>query len=270
MEINKVYNGDCLELLKKLDDNSVDLIITSPPYSDIKGYKDFNGIHPDNYCDWFLPIISEISRVMKPSGSFILNINDKVVDRFRHPYVFDLISRISKETDLKMFERLFWNKLKGLPNRSRFSDRIEFVFWFVKSKDFYFDIDKFRQPYSEKSIKRMKKPLKKRFARTEENSSSGEYKEWKPNPLGALPTTLINISSESKRISDNHVAVYPLEFAQYFIEGSSKPGDLVLDPFMGTGTTGIACKVLGRNWLGFDLIEEYVEFANNRISNFNI
>ena len=165
--------------------------------------------------------------------------------------------------ELKMFEILFWNKLKSLPNRSRFGDRVEYIFWFAKSKDFYFNVDEMRTEYSEKSIKRMTKPLKKRFARTENDVD--EYKDWSPNPKGALPTTLVNISSESKRIADTHVAVYPVELVKYFIKGATKEGDVVLDPFMGTGTTGVAAKSLGRNWIGFDLQEEYINIAKLRI-----
>jgi len=264
MEINKIICGDSLQLMKDLPDNSIDLVITSPPYSDLKTYIDFKGINPDEYVDWFLPFCKEIERVIKPTGSFILNINDKVQNGFRHPYVFDLISRLHKETELKMFERLFWNKMKGLPNRSRFGDRVEYIFWFAKSKEFYFDIDEMRTEYSQKSIQRMKNPLKKRYARSENDPD--EYKEWAPNPKGALPTTLVNISSESKRISDNHVAVYPLELVKYFIKGSTKTGDIVLDPFSGTGTTAVASKELSRNWLGFDINQEYVDLANKRLS----
>ena len=268
MEINKIHKGDCLELLKQLEDNSVDLVITSPPYADLKVYIDNPGILADDYVEWFLPICNEICRVIKPTGSFILNINDKVENGFRHPYVFDLISQIHKRTDLKLFERLFWNKMKGLPNRSRFGDRVEYLFWFAKEKGFKFNIDEMRTEYSEKSIQRMKNPLKKRFARTEENQESDEYKEWSPNPKGALPTTLVNISSESKRIADNHVAVYPVELVKYFIKGSTEEGDLVLDPFMGTGTTAITAKYLGRNFIGFEKQEEYIEVANKRISEY--
>lgn len=264
MTINNIYQGDALNLLKELPDNSVDLVITSPPYSTLKTYIDDPGIHPDNYVDWFLPICKEICRVIKPTGSFILNINDKVENRLRHPYVYDLISELHKKTDLKMFERLFWNKLKSLPNRNRFGDRIEYIFWFVKSKDFYFNIDNLRVPYSQKSITRMKKPLKKRFARTE-GDENVEYKDWAPNPNGALPTTLINISSESKRISSNHVAVYPIELVKYLLSGSTREGDLVLDPFIGSGTTAMACKEMSRNYIGFDIQEEYVNFTKERL-----
>jgi site-specific DNA-methyltransferase (adenine-specific)/site-specific DNA-methyltransferase (cytosine-N4-specific) len=148
MELNNIYQGDSLELLKKLPDNSVDLVITSPPYSTLKVYIDNPGILADNYVEWFLPICNEICRVIKPTGSFILNINDKVENGFRHPYVYDLISQIHKRTDLKMFERLFWNKLKSLPNRARFGDRIEYLFWFAKEKGFQFYIDEGQSPIS--------------------------------------------------------------------------------------------------------------------------
>lgn len=264
IELNKIYAGDSLDLLKKLDDNSVDLIITSPPYSTLKVYVDNPGILANDYVEWFLPICNEICRVIKPTGSFILNINDKVEDGFRHPYVFDLISQIHKKTELKLFERLFWNKMKGLPNRSRFGDRVEYIFWFAKQKGFKFNIDEMRTKYSEKSIQRMKRPLKKRYSRRE-NEDNIDYKNWSPNPLGALPTTLVNISSESKRIADNHIAVYPLELVNYFIKGSTEVGDLVLDPFIGTGTTAVSAKLLERNFLGFELQQEYIDIANKRI-----
>jgi DNA modification methylase len=263
MDNNKIYQGDSLQLLKDMPDNSVDLIITSPPYADLKTYIDFKGILADDYVEWFLPYCNEICRVMKPTGSFILNINDKVEKRFRHPYVFDLISELHKRTDLKLFERLFWNKMKGLPNRYRFGDRVEYLFWFAKDKSFYFNIDEMRTEYAATSVARMKKPLKKRYAR---DGKCDEYKSWAPNPKGALPTTLINISSESKKIADNHVDVYPVELVKYFINGSTKEGDVVLDPFMGTGTTAIAAKELNRNYIGFELQSDYITIAEKRIT----
>lgn len=265
MNQNSVYQGDSLELLKKLNDESIDLVITSPPYSDLKKYIDNPGIPADEYVEWFIPYCKEIERVLKPSGSFILNINDKVNNGFRHPYVFDLISRLHKETNLKMFERLFWNKMKGLPNRYRFGDRVEFLFWFVKSSNFKFYIDNLRVEYSDKSIKRMKKPLKKRYARTPGDKDL-EYKNWAPNEKGALPTTLVNISSETKKISDSNIAVYPVKLVEYFIKGSTDENNLVLDPFMGTGTTAVACKNLNRNWLGFEMQQEYIDVYKKRIN----
>jgi len=263
MILNEIYQGDSLELLKKVEDNSIDLIFTSPPYSTLKVYIDNPGILADDYVNWFIPYCKEIERIMKPTGSFILNINDKVESKFRHPYVFDLISRLHKETNLKMFERLFWNKLKSLPNRYRFGDRVEFIFWFTKDDKFTFNLDDIRVEYNEKSVKRMKTQLIKRYSRTENDQKV--YKNWAPNPKGALPTTLVNISSEVKKVADNHVAVFPVSLPEYFIKGSTNEGDTVLDPFMGTGTTAIAALNLKRNYLGFELQQSYIDLAKKRI-----
>ncbi len=262
---NKVYNIDALDGLRKLEDNTVDLVITSPPYADMKKYADgSNGIPVNQYVEWMIPFVEEISRVLKPTGSFILNINDKVSNKFRDPYVYELIYKVTSSTKLKLYERLFWNKGKGLSHPKRFGDKIEYIFWFAKTDKFTINIDEMRVPYSKSSLKRFKKPIKKRFNRTEGDEKI-EYKDWGPNPKGALPSTLINIGSESRRISDNHIAVYPEALTDYFIKGSTNEGDLVVDPFMGSGTTGVSAKKYKRYWIGFDNIPEYVNFANERI-----
>tara|TARA_R110000765_G_scaffold207023_1_gene312093 strand:+ start:44 stop:871 length:828 start_codon:yes stop_codon:yes gene_type:complete len=265
MVINKVHYIDAIHGLLTLEDNTVDLVITSPPYADMKKYVDGSeGIPVKQYVLWLMDHVREIERVLKPTGSFILNINDKVSNKFRDPYVYELIYKITDSTTLKLYERLFWNKGKGLSHPKRFGDKIEYLFWFAKTENFTFNIDEMRVPYSESSLKRFKKPIKKRYNRTE-GDDKVEYKDWGPNPKGALPSTLINIGSESKRISDNHIAVYPEALVDYLIKGATNEGDLVLDPFMGSGTTGVSAKKLKRGWIGFDNIEEYVNFANKRI-----
>ena len=265
MVINKVHHIDAKHGLRTLEDNTVDLVITSPPYADMKKYVDGSeGIPVKQYVPWLMTYVREIERVLKPTGSFILNINDKVSNKFRDPYVYELVHRITDSTTLKLYERLFWNKGKGLSHPKRFGDKIEYLFWFAKTEKFTINIDEMRVPYSESSLKRFKKPIKKRFNRTE-GDEKVEYKDWGPNPKGALPSTLINIGSESKRISDNHIAVYPEKLTEYFIKGATNEGDFILDPFMGSGTTGVSAKKLKRDWMGFDSIEEYVNFANKRI-----
>ena len=265
MKINTIHKIDAIHGLLTLEDNTVDLVITSPPYADMKKYVDGSeGIPVKQYVLWLMDHVREIERVLKPTGSFILNINDKVSNKFRDPYVYELIYKITDSTTLKLYERLFWNKGKGLSHPKRFGDKIEYLFWFAKTENFTFNIDEMRVPYSESSLKRFKKPIKKRYNRTE-GDDKVEYKDWGPNPKGALPSTLINIGSESKRISDNHIAVYPEALVDYLIKGATNEGDLVLDPFMGSGTTGVSAKKLKRGWIGFDNIEEYVNFANKRI-----
>ena len=122
LALNTIYHGNSLEGMKLIPNDSVDLVITSPPYADMKVYAGgFAGFHPDNYVEWFLPYVSEIARILKPTGSFILNINDKSEKGFRHTFVFELIFAIHniegyckmKDLDMldmhgmKLFERLF-------------------------------------------------------------------------------------------------------------------------------------------------------------------
>lgn len=269
---NKILCGDCETILKKFPDQSINLIFTSPPYADTANkYKDgYKGVRPDDYCEWFIPKIHEFYRVLSNTGSFILNIDDKIINGFRHPYVYELVSRITKETKFKLFERLQWNKGKSLCHPKRFRSAVEYVFWFAKEDGFTFNIDEMRTPYSEVSIKRMKKPIKKRFARTEENQTENVYKDWSPNILGALPSTLVSIGSESQRVADNHIAVFPVKLADYFIRGGSNYGDLVLDPFAGSFTTCAAAKAIGRNYCGMDRDVDYCKFGETRLNSIQI
>ena len=209
--LDNIHHMDSLEGMKKLPSESIDLVITSPPYADMKVYEGgFAGLHPDKYVEWFLPYVAEISRILKPTGSFILNINDKVVNTFRHPFIYELIFAIHNAEDyckmkkmkklnmngLKMFERLFWNKGKFLANPHRFGDKIEYLFWFSKSSGKRkINMDAMRMEYDKKSVARMKRPLIKRFVR-ESGEESTEYVQggegsWKVNPNGALPSTMI-------------------------------------------------------------------------------
>lgn len=254
-------------VLKELPDEFCKLIFCSPPYAGIEdkyNYKEIITI--DKYNDWLVPKIKEFHRVLSNNGSFILNIDDKVVNGFRSIHIFELVCRIVKETGFKLFERLFWNKGKYLPYRYRFGNKIEYIFWFTKSDNFVFNLDEMRVTYNEISIKRMQKPIKRRFARNKDNNNTIEYKEWKPNPKGALPSTLISIGSESQRIADSHFAVFPIKLAEYFIKGASNKNDLICDPFMGLGSTLVAAQNLQRNYLGIDISEEYVKLSKNRLN----
>lgn len=266
IEINKIYCGNSLELFKELDDASVHLHIHSPPYARLKDYGICKGVSPDDYVGWYLSFAYEIYRTLKHEGVFILNINDCVVDGFRHPYVFDLVTQLTKVVGFKMVERLFWNKGKSLCHPKRFRDACEYIFVFAKSKDYYMDIDAMRVPYNPISIKRMMKPIKKRFNRSLDNQDRLEYKEWSPNKLGALPSTILNIGSESKRISNVNFAVYPEKLCNYLIKGFSRPNDLVCDIFSGSGTTCLSAKKLGRNYIGFELQPEAVKESNKRLN----
>ncbi|HLA48689.1 MAG TPA: DNA methyltransferase, partial [Nitrospinota bacterium] len=111
----KILLGDCKKVLKTLEDNSVDLIVTSPPYADSRSAT-YGGIKPDKYVEWFLPITAELLRVLKPSGTFILNIKEKVVDGERHTYVIELILEMRKQGWL-WTEEFIWHKKNCYPGK---------------------------------------------------------------------------------------------------------------------------------------------------------
>ena len=111
----KLYNGNCLDVLKTFEDNTIDLIVTSPPYSDQRK-STYGGIHPDKYVEWFLPISLELLRVLKPTGSFVLNIKEKVCNGERHTYVIQLILAL-REQGWLWTEEYMWHKKNSFPGK---------------------------------------------------------------------------------------------------------------------------------------------------------
>lgn len=265
LELNKIYCGDSLELLKQLDSNSIQLHLHSPPYAKMKNYGICKGIDPDKYADWYLPFAREIYRTLDEKGVFILNINDCVVNGFRSIYVMDLVVRLVKELKLNLVERLFWLKGKSLCHPKRFRDNVEYIFVFSKSNEYFMDIDKMRVEYDKKSLVRMLKPIKKRFARTVENNNTLEYKDWHPNSLGALPGVALKFGSESKRVSNVNFAVYPESLITYLMKGFSRENDIICDIFSGSGTSCVVAKKLNRRYIGFEIQPEAVEESAKRL-----
>ncbi|GAB1350476.1 hypothetical protein MASR1M107_26910 [Ignavibacteriales bacterium] len=133
---NNLYLGDCLEVLKGLPDNCVDLIFTSPPYADQRK-ETYGGIHPDHYVEWFLPRSEQFLRVLKPTGTFVLNIKEKVVSGERSTYVLELIMEMRKQGWL-WTEEFIWHKKNSYPGKwpNRFRDSWERLIQFNKDKKF--------------------------------------------------------------------------------------------------------------------------------------
>ena len=151
----EIILGDSKEQLMTLTDNSVDLIFTSPPYADQRKTT-YGGIHPDEYVDWFLPISKQLLRVLKPTGTFVLNIKEKVSNGERHTYVMEMIIAMRKQGWL-WTEEFIWHKKNSFPGKwpNRFRDSWERLLQFNKAKDFYMyqelyqvDLD-FEQQYGE-------------------------------------------------------------------------------------------------------------------------
>jgi len=270
--LNKFNQGDCFELIKKLPNNSIDLIITSPPYADIKSYgKKVNVLHPDKYNDWLIPLMIQSYRVLKPSGSFIINIGDRVLKKHRHIYVLEFPIRVIKETSLSLYDRYLWHK-PGIPNGSkkRLNNFIEFIYHFVKDVNkTKWNMDSVREKYKDISVKRYNSKMN--FYETKEDGTKVRVaqKMRKLNPNGKTPDGLFNFPNNSKMKGSKHPAPFHPDLPEWFIKALTDENDVVLDPFMGSGSTAVAAIKTNRNWIGFELNTVYIKEANKRIENYD-
>jgi len=266
MEIkHDLYLGDCEEILKTLPDNSVDLIFTSPPYADQRK-KTYGGIHPDDYVDWFLPKAEQMLRVLKPTGTFVLNIKEKVVNGERSTYVIELIIEMRKQGWL-WTEEFIWHKKNCYPGKwpNRFRDAWERLLQFNKQKKFNMYQEEVMVPMGDWAKSRLKKLSETDKKRDESKVGSGFGKNisnWLNREM-AYPTNVLHLATECS--NKKHSAVFPEKLPEWFIKLFTQVGDTVLDPFMGSGTTNIVANRMHRNSIGIELVPEYYEMAKAQI-----
>ena len=256
LELNKIYNEDCESGMKNINNNTIQLIVTSPPYIDMKEYGYENSkIASEDYVEWLRPKIKEMYRILDDTGSFVLNIKDKPENKVRNPFIFYTIPMILNEGFL-LYDTVIWDKMKSfiMPDKSRLSDQFEFIFWFVKSRNYKIIFpDEIRVPVSEGTIKRRK------------NTCHG--KDMSNLPLTKIPSTILRFSSLTK--FKEHPAAYPEELPNFFVHCCTNKNDIVVDPFIGSGTTAKVTKEIGRNFIGFELNKEYINLSNQRLQNVN-
>jgi site-specific DNA-methyltransferase (adenine-specific) len=262
---NKVICGDCEVFLQTIPDNSIDLIFTSPPYADQRT-STYGGIKPDKYVDWFLPKAKEFYRILKPTGSFILNIKERVVDGERHTYVIELILEMKKQGWL-WTEEYMWHKKNSHPGKwpNRFRDNWERLLQFTKSRKFSMYQDKVMVPVGDWAQSRLKNLSEKDKKRDNSSVGSGFGKNisnWVGRDL-VYPSNVLHMATEC--YNQQHSAVFPVALPEWFIKLLTIPGDIVLDPFNGSGTTCVAANRLERNYLGIDINQDYCEIAIQRI-----
>ena len=257
--------GDCLEVIRSFADNTFGLIVTSPPYADSRS-KTYGGIKPDDYVAWFLPRSSEFLRVLKPTGTFILNIKEKATNGERHTYVLDLILSLRKQGWL-WTEEFIWHKKNCYPGKwpNRFRDAWERCLQFNKSKKFKMFQDSVRVPMGEWAQTRLKSLGKNDVIRFNSQAGSGFGKNianWLNRDL-AYPTNVIHLATETG--NKNHSATFPKSLPEWFIKLFTQEDDWVLDPFLGSGTTCEVAQEMGRNSVGIDIVPEYYNMAKSKI-----
>ena len=269
--MREIKIGDCFELIKTLPDNSIDLCITSPPYADIVNYgKNISIQKPDEYCDWILPLFNEIYRVLKPSGSFILNINDNCKDGYRNPFIYEMIYRSQKETKLKFYDTYIWHKKSGIPNGSkkRFRNNTEFIFHFVKDKkELKFYMDRVEYEPKQTTLNRFNSPMNYNRDNYTEDGTRIVIQENRIAQTKVRPDNVVRFStaSSSRDNTIKHPAPFHKDLPLYYINLLTDENDLCVDIFSGIATTGLACKELSRQYIGFEMNPTYAEFSKKRM-----
>ncbi len=262
MEIRtQLFHGDAGEVLRLLPDDSVDLIFTSPPYADQRK-KTYGGIHPDEYVEWFLPISAELLRVLKPTGTFILNIKEKVVKGERSTYVIELILEMRRQGWL-WTEEFIWHKKNCYPGKwpNRFRDAWERLLQFNKSRKFHMYQEAVMVPVGDWAKTRLRKLSETDLKRDESKVGSGFGKRI-ANWIGrekVYPTNVLHLATECS--NKKHSAAFPEGLPEWFIRLFTRPGDVVLDPFMGSGTTNKVAQRLHRHSIGIEIKKEYYEMV---------
>ena len=263
---DKIYKGDCLRVLQKFPSGCIDLIVTSPPYADNRKTT-YGGIPVKRYVEWFLPISEQLRRVLKPDGSFILNIKERVVSGERGTYVYELVIAMRNQGWF-WTEEYIWHKKNTYPGKwpNRFRDLWEHCYHFTKSKKFKMYQDSAMVPVGNWAEKRLAKLSETDKMRDESRTNSGFGKNisnWLGREL-VYPGNVLHLATESG--NKGHSATFPIELPAWFIELFTKKGDTVLDPFIGSGTTAVAAKRLRRRFVGIELNDHYVKVANERLA----
>lgn len=289
--------GECLEEMKKMANESVDFIFTSPPYADqIKDYgKTGVMIKPDKFSQWFLPRAQEMFRILKNDGSFVLNINDKLDGKFQSIFVFKLVVLMVEQVGFHLVRDYIWHNPATPPNvfsrgtMGRTKKSHEYCFWFSKSNKWTFNLDPIRKPYSERMQELFEAgPQGSREDNTRPSRHNFDLsRQWK-NKGGADPGSVLAISNTSsndmfnklcKQFGVKHPARFPEKLVEFFLLAGTNKGDVVLDPFGGSGTTAIVAQRLGRDFKYIEINPDfcditkkwhYVEFNGDAIARENV
>ena len=254
MELNKIEVSDAITFLNKIEDESITLMVCDPPYG--IGIDDWDVFKSENEYFEFMYSWLEISlKKIKPNGSLYL---------FNNSYNSAIILNFLKNKNVHFQNWITWYKKDGFTALTKKYNRVqETILFFTKdNKNYIFNYDDIRVPYDSTS----------RIKSAEKTGILKNGKRWFPNPNGKLCGDVWEFSSEKNRnringktVKQFHMTPKPLEMIKRIIKASSNEGDIILDLFMGSGTTALACKELNRNFVGCDINSDYVNFSNERL-----
>lgn len=279
--LGKAYCDDSLAMLPNLPDGSVDLVLTSPPYA-LHFKKEYGNADQKDYVAWFLPFAREIKRVLKSDGSFVLNIGGTWTpgEPVRSLYHFRLLLALCDDLGFNLCQEFFWYNPAKMPapaewvnvRRLRVKDSVEYIFWLAPSAFPKADNSKVLQAYS----KDMTRLIKRGIKGTKRPSGHNIKATFATDKGGSIPPNLIecgNNESNSRYIKESkrrgqkvHPARFPAELPRFFIEFLTEPGELVLDPFAGSNTTGATAERLGRRWIAVEKDRHYVKDSELRFN----
>lgn len=283
-KFGSAFCGDSIDLLKELENDTIDLVITSPPFALLRK-KEYGNKEQSEYVDWLATFAYEIQRVLKPTGSFVLDIGGayKKGIPVRSLYNYRVLIKFCDEVGLYLAEEFFWNNPSKLPSpiewvnkkKIRVKDSVNTVWWFSKTTQPKADVTKVLNPYSERMKKLLKNPdayysPKKRPSGHDISSGFGK------DNGGAIPSNLLtfpNSESNSQYIqackkfgAKAHPARFPSKLPEFFIKFLTDEGDIILDIFAGSNTTGEVAEKLKRKWLSFEIDLNYVKNSRLRFS----
>ncbi|WP_193199530.1 site-specific DNA-methyltransferase [Nostoc sp. MG11] len=275
------YLGDSLQLIKFIADNSINLILTSPPFA-LTRKKEYGNESAEKYIEWFLPFAYEFKRVLTDNGSFILDLGGAYLpgNPVRSIYQYELLVRLCKEVGFCLAQEFYHYNPARLPTpaewvtirRIRVKDSVNIVWWLAKTPNPKADNRKVLKPYSQ-SMKQLLKNGYKAKIRPSGHDISDKFQK---DNQGAIPPNLLQIANTESNSAylrqckaagvKPHPARFPQGFAEFFIKFLTDEGDIVLDPFAGSNTTGFVAETLQRQWISFEINQDYVVGSRYRFS----
>lgn len=268
-----VYLGDSLKLLTFIEDNSVNLILISPPFA-LTRKKEYGNESAEKYIEWFLPFAYEFKRVLANDGSFVFDLGGTYLPGYpvRSIYQYELLVRLCKEVGFFLAQEFYHYNPARLPTpaewvtirRIRVKDSVNVVWWLSKTPHPKADNRKVLKPYSQ-SMKQLLKNGYKAKIRPSGHDISDKFQK---DNKGAIPPNLLEIANTESNSAylrrckaagiKPHPARFPQSFAEFFIKFLTDEGDFVLDSFAGSNTTGFVAEMLQRRWISFEINEDYI------------